>query len=77
MQLTFHEEDVKTIGGITCVKIEPDMDLYKDILAHGLMEVIPNLSTGGLTNPIDVLALRWIDAVQSDDPLFDPGYSLS
>ena len=49
----------------------------KEIGAHGLGEVVPNLSTGGLTNPLDVLALRWIDAVQSDEPLFDPGYLLS
>jgi hypothetical protein len=77
VQLTFHQGDKKTIGGVECVKIEPDMDLYKEIVAHGLGEVLPNLSTGGLTNPLDVLALRWIDAVQSDEPLFDPGYLLS
>ncbi len=76
VQLTFHGGDTKTIDGIECVKIEPDMDLYKDLLAHGVGEVIPNLSTGGLTNPLDVLALRWIDAVQGEEPLFDPGYEL-
>ena len=77
VQLTFHEEDKKTIDGIECVKIEPDMDLYKDLLSHGVGEVIPNLTTGGLTNPMAVFALRWIDAVQRDESLFDPGYLLS
>ncbi len=77
VQLTFHENDTKTIDGVQCVKIEPDMDLYKDLLAHGLEEVIPNRLTNGLTNPLAVLALRWIDAVQSNEPLFDPGYGLS
>lgn len=77
VQLTFHEEDKKLIGDVQCIKIEPDMDLYKNLLSHGVAEVVPNLSTGGLTNPLDVLALRWIDAVQSDEPLFNPGYVLS
>ncbi len=77
VQLTFHEGTTKVIDGVSCVKIEPDMDLYKEIVEHGLGEVLPNLSTGGLTNPLDVLALRWIDAVQGDEPLFDPGYLLS
>ena len=53
------------------------VDLYKDLLAHGVAEVIPNLSTHGHTNPLDVLALRWIDVVQSDAPLFDPGYTVA
>ncbi len=76
VQLTFHEGDKKRIGGTECIKIEPDIDLYKDLLAHGLLEVVPNLSAHGLTNPLAVLALRWIDAVQSDEPLFNPGYTL-
>ncbi len=76
VQLTFHEGTTKVIDGVPCVKIEPDMDLYKEIVEHGLEEVLPNLSTGGLTNPLDVLALRWIDAVQGGEPLFDPGYLL-
>lgn len=77
VQLTFHEETKKVIDGVECIKIEPDMDLYKEIVAHGLGEVVPNLSSGGLTNPLDVLALRFIDTGQGEDPPFDPGYSLS
>lgn len=77
VQLTFHENDKKLINGVECIKIEPDMDLYKDLIAHGLGEVIPNRLENGLTNPLAVLALRWIDAVQGDEPLFDPGYTLA
>ncbi len=78
VQLTFHENDPRpVIGGVSCVRIEPDMDLYKDLVAHGLGEVIPNLISGGKTNPLAVLALRWIDAVQHGEPLFNPGYSLA
>lgn len=77
VQLTFHERDEKIIDGIKCVKIEPDMDLYKNLLDHGLMEVIPNLSTRGLTNPVDILALRWLDAADDAEEPFDPGYTVS
>ena len=77
VQLTFHAHDTATIGTLNCIKIEPDMDLYKEVIAHGLGEVLPNWITHNLTSPIAVLALRWIDAVQSNEPLFDPGYTLS
>ena len=77
VQLTFHQNDTKPFGDVVCIKIEPDMDLYKDLIPHGLLEVIPNHLTNGKTNPLAVLALRWIDAVQSNEPLFNPGYTLS
>lgn len=78
VQLTFHENppDRKTIGGVDCVKFELDMDLYKDQLDHGLLEVLPNLLTHGLTDPIDIFSLRWLDAADAGEALFDPGYTL-
>ena len=51
-----------------------DMDVYKDLLDHGLLELLPNLVTHGLTNPIDILALRWLDASDDEQTPFDPGY---
>ena len=30
VQLTFHENDTKKIGSVQCVKVEPDIDYYKD-----------------------------------------------
>jgi hypothetical protein len=77
VQLTFHEHDTQVIDGITCVRIEPDIDLYKDLLAHGLEEVVPNLITGGKTNPVAVFSMRWTTAQDDGGPAFDPGYELA
>lgn len=77
VQLTFHENDTKEIGGILCVTIGPDIDLYKDLLAHGFEEVFPNLLTGTLTNPFAVYSMRWATAHDDAGPAFDPGYTLA
>lgn len=77
VQLTFHENNKKSINGLPCVMIEPDIDDYKNLAAHGLLEVLPNLLTGGLTDPTGVYALRWTTAEDSGGPSFDPGYSLA
>jgi hypothetical protein len=64
VQITFHQGNVKTIqgpsGAVDCVVVEPDIDYYKDPLAHGLLEVVPNKLTGGLTDPRVVHVLRWM-----------------
>jgi len=77
VQLTFHQGNSKTIqgplGAVDCVVIEPDIDYYKDLLAHALLEVLPNKFTGGLTDPRGVYLLRWMAAKQAGldfDPLF-------
>ena len=77
VQLTFHEHDKKLIDGVTCVKIEPDIDLYRELLAHGFGEVFPNLLSHGLTNPYAVFSLRWTVAQDENGPTFDPGYELA
>jgi hypothetical protein len=77
VQLTFHQNDKLVIDGLECVMFEPDMDLYKDLLDHGLLEVLPNLLTHGLTDPIDILSLRWLDTTDALEPPFDPGYTLA
>jgi len=76
VQLTFHEKTVQTIEGVTCIRVEPDIDLYKDLGAHGFMEVIPNTLSHGLTDPKQVYVLRWIAGRQAGVPEFDPGYTL-
>jgi hypothetical protein len=80
VQLTFHGKDVHPLPGpdgnpVPCVKIEPDIDYYKDLLAHGLLEVLPNAITKGLTDPLVVYMLRWVAAkripgIAEFDPLF-------
>lgn len=79
VQLTFHQNaaDLKVIDGLECVLFEPDMDLYKDLLDHGVLEVLPNLLTHGLTDPIDILSLRWLDTTDAYESPFDPGYTLA
>jgi hypothetical protein len=77
VQLTFHENDTKEVDGVKCVKVEPDIDLYKDLLAHGFCEVFPNTIDKKLTNPFDVYSMRWTVANDEGGPEFDPGYELA
>jgi hypothetical protein len=76
LQLTFHEQTTRVIDGMTCVMIEPDIDDYKSLVRHGFEEVLPNLITGGKTDPAGVFALRWTTA-EHGGPAFDPGYVLA
>ena len=76
VQLTFHENTVEKIGGIKCIRVEPDIDYYKDLGAHALLEVIPNALSHGLTDPQMVYVLRWIAGRHAGVPEFDPSYVL-
>ena len=78
VQLTFHQnaEDCKTIHGVDCVTVEPDIDYYKDLAAHAIFEVIPNGLTGALTNPLEVYVLRWIAGRHAGVPEFSPKYTV-
>jgi hypothetical protein len=77
VQLTFHENDKKTIDdGGECVMVEPDIDYYKDPLAHALLEVATNGLTHTLTDPRQVYVLRWIAGRHAGVPNFDPPYIL-
>jgi hypothetical protein len=77
VQLTFHEDNTRTIptpdGPLDCVLVEPDMDYYKDLLAHGLLEVLPHAITGNQSDPRQDYCLRWtatrLEGVQPD---FEP-----
>lgn len=75
VQLTFHEGEKKTIGGVDCIMIEPDMDYYKDPVAHLLLEVAVN-AFGSLTDPRQVYVLRWIAGQHAGVPEFDPLYTI-
>jgi hypothetical protein len=76
VQLTFHENNRKTIGGVDCVYVEPDIDYYKDPAAHLLLEVIPNGLTGNVSDPRVVYVLRWIAGRHAGVPDFDPLYTI-
>jgi hypothetical protein len=78
VQLTFHENDpTMQIDGISCVKIEPDIDYYKDLLAHFLLEVAVNAITHTLTDPKEVYVLRWIAGRHAGVPDFNPPYVIA
>ena len=77
VQLTFHEKDTKTIAGVACIKVEPDIDYFKDLGAHTLLEVIPNSITHGLTDPKRVYVLRWIAGKHAGVPEFIPPYTIA
>jgi hypothetical protein len=76
VQLTFHENDKATIDNTPCILVEPDIDLFKDLGSHFLLEVIPNKITGGLTNPEAVFVLRWMAGRRAGVPEFDPLFSI-
>jgi hypothetical protein len=82
LQLTFHGRDTATFQDenhnlVQCVKIEPDIDYYKDLGAHGLLEVIPNTITHGLTDPKVVYMLRWMAAKREPHlPEFNPLFTV-
>lgn len=76
VQLTFHENDQANIDGMSCFVVEPDIDYYKDLGAHALLEVLGNAITGGLTNPEVVYVLRWIAGRHAGVPDFNPPYTI-
>jgi hypothetical protein len=76
VQLTFHENDKKIIGGIDCVMVEADIDYYSDPAAHILAEVLPHGLTHSLTDPTEVYVLRWIAGRTAGVPEFKPLYTI-
>jgi hypothetical protein len=76
IQLTFHEDDQRTIGGVACIKVEPDIDYYQDPGAHAILEVIPNSISKRPTDPRHVYILRWIAGRRAGLAEFDPPYTI-
>jgi hypothetical protein len=88
VQLTFHGHDAPTLTDdngqpVKCIKIEPDIDYFKDVAAHGLLEVIPNWinkavagPAKGLSDPRVVYALRWMATRREGLPDFNPLYTV-
>ena len=64
------------LDGLDCVMVEPDIDYYKDELAHALLEVAVNGITHTLTDPRQVYVLRWIAGRHAGVPNFEPPYTL-
>jgi len=75
VQLTFHENDRLEVDGVNCVKIEPDIDYFKNLLNHVILEVLVN-AFGSLTDPKVVYVLRWMAGRQAGIPEFDPLFTI-
>ncbi len=76
LQLTFHAHERRQVRGFDCVKVEPDMDYYRDPAAHGLLEVLPNNLLNRRTDPRTIYMLRWMATRRSGAPEFAPPYTL-
>jgi hypothetical protein len=76
VQITFHEDDVKTVDGETWVKVESDMDYFRSPLAHLLLEVLPNTVSKGATDPRKIYMLRWIAGRRAGIPELAPLYTI-
>lgn len=81
VQLTFHGRDTHALTrpdgtAVSCIKIEPDMDYYKDLLTHGLLEVLPNWLSRHSTEPTVAFALRWMAGKRAGLPSFNPLYTV-
>ena len=75
VQLTFHENDRLEVDGVNCIMVEPDIDYFKNVLNHLLLEVVVN-AFGSLTDPKAVYVLRWIAGHRAGIPEFDPLYTI-
>lgn len=76
LQLTFHEKDRRRIGGRECLKLEPDLDYYRDPAAHALLEVLPNTLLGRVTDPRMIYWLRWMVTRRAGTEEFAPPYTV-
>ena len=77
VQLAFHEGERKEIDGINCVMIEPDINYYKNLAAHFLLEIVVNAFSQTLTDPKQVYVLRWIAGRHAGVPEFNPPYMIA
>jgi hypothetical protein len=76
VQFTFYENDRREIAGVDCLRVESDIDYFKDPAAHAILEVISNGLSGSVTDPKQVYVLRWMAGRQAGVPPFEPPYVL-
>lgn len=75
LHLTFYEKETSIIDGVECVRVEVDIDYYRDGAAHTILEILPHLITGGASDPRTVYQLRWIAARHAGSN-FNPPYKI-
>jgi hypothetical protein len=76
VQFTFLENNVCTSPGFDkCTLMEPDIDYYDNLIAHGLLEVLPGFFSK--TDPRMVYMLRWMSSRRIPGMHeFDPPYTI-
>ncbi len=77
LQLTFHENDQQAPSEM--VKVEVDIDYYQDLVAHFLLEILPNTLRRDKSDPRIAGMLRWIASRNyrpsaEGTPEFNPAY---
>jgi hypothetical protein len=77
VQITLHENHLRETVEERLVRIECDMDYYRDQSAHTLLEVLPNTITGSRTDPRQIYVLRWTAGKYAGVPDFEPPYTLA
>jgi hypothetical protein len=77
LQISFHGPISGSVTNETLLRVEMDLDYYKDLAAHALLEVIPNMLSGGRrkTDARQIYVLRWM-AGKSQGKDFDPLYTI-
>jgi hypothetical protein len=75
VQFTFHSS-VKSPQNPNWIRLEPDIDYFKDLAAHFFGEVAVNWF-GSLTEPEQVYKLRWEDGSKPGSLPFDPPYIIA
>jgi len=76
LQITFHGNQWHRIGESDCVKVEPDIDYYPELVAHATLEVLPNKLLRRKTDPRMVYMLRWVATRWTGVPEFAPPYTV-
>jgi hypothetical protein len=76
VQFTFHENEPSP-EGTDWVMVEPDIDYYRDLLAHFILEVAVNAIDHSLTNPAQVYVLRWMAGQTAGIAEFAPLYTIT
>jgi len=77
VQITMYEQTTRVIDGVEVVRIETDIDYYRDPAAHIILEVLPNTFGNGITDPLTVYQLRFIASRTSgNSTAFEPLYTI-
>jgi hypothetical protein len=64
------------VGEKDFVRVEVDIDYYRDALSHALLELVPNKLAERTTDPKMAYRLRWIAMRNIGGIGFDPPYIL-